>query len=306
MVNYKNGNVYVSIDKNTGTKIRFSKEDDFHPSFAESMDVNITYKCNNAINCPYCYLDCKPNGKHADLMSDYVVNTFIPSLHPYTELALNGNDLDIPYILEFLELLKKQKVFANITVNQNQFMANLDKLGALQQSNLVHGIGISFKEPDINFFRAIKLFKNIVIHTITGITDISSLKGDGLNILILGYKDKGRGIFYTPKHATQIIENIEYLKSYLYTYKFKDDFKGIGFDTLATKQLGLKDILSKEDWELCYQGDDGTFTYYVDLVNNKFAKSSTSNDTYSINNKTNDEMFNFIRGLNNAEKGDKN
>ena len=287
MVNYKNGNVYVSIDENTGTKIRFSKEDDFHPSFAESMDVNITYKCNNAINCPYCYLDCKPNGKHADLMSDYVVNTFIPSLHPYTELALNGNDLDIPYILEFLELLKKQKVFANITVNQNQFMANLDKLGALQQSNLVRGIGVSFKEPDINFFRAIKLFKNIVIHTIAGITDISSLKGDDLNILILGYKDKGRSIFYTPKHATQIIENIEYLKSYLYTYKFKD-------------------VLSREDWELCYQGDDGTFTYYVDLVNNKFAKSSTSNDTYSINNKTNDEMFNFMRGLNNAEKGDKN
>lgn len=304
MVSYKNGNVYVSIDENTGTKIRFSKEDDFHPSFAESMDVSITQKCSQ--NCCWCYLDCTPSGKHADLMSDYVVNTFIPSLHPYTELALNGNDLDTPYLLEFLELLKKQKVFANITVNQNQFMANLDKLGALQQSNLVHGIGVSFKESDINFFRAIKLFKNVVVHTIAGITDISSLKGDDLNILILGYKDKGRGIFYTPKHATKIIENIEYLKSYLYTYKFKDDFRSIGFDTLATKQLGLEDILSKEDWDLCYQGDDGTFTYYVDLVNGKFAKSSTSNNTYSIDNRINDEMFNFIRGLNNAKKGDKN
>ena len=301
MVNYKNGNVYVSIDENTGTKIRFSKEDDFHPSFAESMDLTITKKCSQ--NCSYCYLDCMLEGKHADLMSDYVVNTFIPSLHPYTELALNGNDLDTPYLLEFLELLKKQKVFANITVNQNQFMANLDKLGALQQSNLVHGIGVSFKEPYVNFFRAIKLFKNIVIHTIAGITDISSLKGDDLNILILGYKDRGRGIFYTPKHATQIIENIEYLKSYLYTYKFKDDFKGIGFDTLATKQLGLKDILSREDWELCYQGDDGTFTYFVDLVNNTFAKSSTSNIKYNIGNRNSNEMFKELTSNAKKERG---
>ena len=306
MVSYKNGNVYVSIDENTGTKIRFSKEDDFYPSFAESMDVNITYKCNNAINCPYCYLDCKPNGKHADLMSDYVVNTFIPSLHPHTEIALNGNDLDHPQLWEFLNLLKDQGVIANITVNQNQFMNNLPELFSLQNYGLIRGVGVSYLKPDDVFFRTLPIIKNVVVHTIAGITNIQLLKGMNLNVLVLGYKDKGRGIFYTPKHATQIIENIEYLKSYLYTYKFKDDFKGIGFDTLATKQLDLRNILSKEDWELCYQGEDGTFTYYVDLVKDEFAKSSTSDVTYDINNRTNDEMFNFIRGLNNAEKGVKN
>ena len=304
MVNYKNGNVYVSMDENTGTKIRFSKEDDFHPSFTESMDLTITKKCNQG--CNWCYLNCTPDGKHADLLSNYVVNTFIPSLHPYTELAMNGNDLDHPQLWDFLKLLKEQKVIANITVNQNQFMNNLPELFSLQNYGLIHGVGVSYLKPDDVFFKTLPIIKNVVIHTIAGITNIQLLKGMNLNILVLGYKDKGRGIFYTPSHATQIIENIEYLKYYLSTYKFKDDFKGIGFDTLATKQLDLKNILSKEDWELCYQGEDGTFTYFIDLVENEFAKSSTSNNIYDINNRTNDEMFNFIRGLNNAEKGVKN
>jgi len=304
MVSYKNGNVYVSIDENTGTKIRFLKEDDFHPSFAESMDLTITKKCSQ--NCSYCFQDATPKGRHADLLSEYVVNTFIPSLHPYTELAMNGNDLDHPQLWEFLNLLKDQGVIANITVNQNQFMNNLSELFSLQNYGLIRGVGVSYLKPDDVFFRTLPIIKNVVVHTIAGITNIQLLKGMNLNVLVLGYKDKGRGIFYTPSHATQIIENIEYLKYYLSTYKFKDDFKGIGFDTLATKQLDLKNILSKEDWELCYQGEDGTFTYFIDLVENEFAKSSTSNNIYDINNRTNDEMFNFIRGLNNAEKGDKN
>lgn len=298
---YKNGNTIVSINVNDGTKIRFTKDDDFKPAFAESIDLTITKKCSQ--NCSYCFQDATPNGKHADLLSDYVVNTFIPSLHPYTELAMNGNDLDHPQLWDFLKLLKKEKVIANITVNQNQFMEKLSELFSLQNHGLIHGVGVSYLKPDEVFFRTLPIIKNVVVHTIVGITDIQSLKGVNLNVLALGYKDKGRGIAYTVYNATKIIENIEYLKSYLYTYKFKQDFKGIGFDTLATKQLGLEDILSREDWELCYQGDDGTFTYYVDLVNNEFAKSSTSNDTYSINNKTNDEMFNYIRGLTNAKKG---
>lgn len=301
---YKNGNTIVSINVNDGTKIRFTKDAEFKPAFAESIDLTITNKCSQ--NCSYCFQYATPNGKHADLLSDYVVNTFIPSLHPYTELAMNGNDLDHPQLWDFLKLLKKEKVIANITVNQNQFMNNLSELFSLQNQGLIHGVGVSYLNPDEVFFRALPIIKNAVVHTIAGITNIQLLKGMNLNVLVLGYKDKGRGISYAVNNATKIIENIEYLKSYLYTYKFKQDFKGIGFDTLATRQLSLKDILSKEDWELCYQGDDGTFTYFVDLVENEFAKSSTSDIIYCIDNKTNDEMFNFLRGTNNAKKGAKN
>lgn len=300
MVNYKNGNIYVSIDENTGTKIRFSKEDDFHPSFAESMDVNTTYKCSNATGaCSYCYLGCTPKGKHADLTSDYVVNTFIPSLHPYTELALNGNDLDNPTLLPFLEMLKAQKVFANITVNQNQFMYNLQILVDWQENGLIHGIGISYKKYEGEFFLSLSKVENVVIHVVAGIfnaEDLYYLAFRDLNLLILGYKNIGRGKEYYEHMNRLIANNQDFLKRYLKTKSFYREFKGIGFDTLACKQLNIGSMLSEDEWETMYQGDDGSFTFYADLVNNTFAKSSISTNTYSIGNKTVDEMFNIVKG----------
>ena len=35
--------------------------------------------------------------------------------------------------------------------------------------------------------------------------------------------------------------------------------------------------MSKEEWDEFYMGDDGTMTYYIDMVDRKFARSSTAN-----------------------------
>ena len=43
---YRNGNYIVTIDPNTGTKIRTSRDDEFRPEFAESIDVTMTYECD--------------------------------------------------------------------------------------------------------------------------------------------------------------------------------------------------------------------------------------------------------------------
>ena len=92
---YKNGNYVVCISDD-GTKIRSTKDDEFIPDFAENCDVKITDKCDG--RCPFCYEGCTENGKHADLFS----YKFIETLHPHTELALNGNDLSHPQIEDFL------------------------------------------------------------------------------------------------------------------------------------------------------------------------------------------------------------
>ena len=42
-------------------------------------------------------------------------------------------------------------------------------------------------------------------------------------------------------------------------------------------------------------GNDGQFTFYIDMVENKFAKNSLSTYTYTIDDKTIDEMFNIIK-----------
>ena len=37
-----------------------------------------------------------------------------------------------------------------------------------------------------------------------------------------------------------------------------------------------KRLLSDSEWNEFYQGDDGTSTYYIDMVERKFARSSTA------------------------------
>ena len=102
---YKNGNYTVNV-LSDGTKIRETNEDEFIPSFSENCDCKITDKCDGG--CPFCYEGCTPNGKHGDILN----YKFLDTLHPYTELAINGNDMSHPDLIPFLIKLKEKKVIA--------------------------------------------------------------------------------------------------------------------------------------------------------------------------------------------------
>jgi hypothetical protein len=80
----------------------------------------------------------------------------------------------------------------------------------------------------------------------------------------------------------------------------KNKFKVLSFDNLALEQLNVKRILTPEQWEQFYMGDDGTFTLYVDLVSETFARNSITDIKYPINGMTVDEMFKVIREENNV------
>ena len=90
-----------------GTKVRQCPDNEGpHQPFSENTDVCITKYCD--AGCAFCYEGCSLNGKHADLFSpDYY--PLLDSLHPYTEMALNGNDLSHPQLDEFLVFLKEKK-----------------------------------------------------------------------------------------------------------------------------------------------------------------------------------------------------
>lgn len=291
---YINGNYTVSI-YNDGTKIRENDLDSLTPAFAENCDVCITKCCNG--NCKWCYEGCTREGKHANLMS---YKTLIDSLHPYTELALNGNDMSHPQLVPFLKLLKEKKVIPNITVNQKHFIEYYSYLKALIDFKLIYGIGISLTDSNNDgLYERLKVFPNAVIHTIAGITtmeDYERLAEHNCKILILGYKKKGRGNKYYDEHVAEINDRINSLKANL--PKYLDRANLISFDNLAIEQLDIRNILnmSDEDWSKFYMGDDGRYTFYMDLVNGTFAKNSISTETYPIKpDMTIDDMFNFIR-----------
>ena len=288
---YKNGNYIVCI-MNDGTKIRKTDYDEFIPSFAENCDVKITSKCS--IGCPFCYEGCTMDGKHADLFK----YPFINSLHPYTEMALNGNDMDHPDLEKFLAFLKEKKVFTNITVQQNQFLNNIDKLREYSECKLVYGIGVSYSHYDEDFINKVKEFPNAVLHTINGILtteDLNRLKGNGLKVLVLGYKNLQRGKTYKEAHSFSTRYHQKCLYDRLPMIIDENWFKLISFDNLAIEQLDVKRLLSDDKWEEFYMGDDGRYTFYIDMVAGKFAKNSLSQERYDIGDKTVDEMFDIIR-----------
>ena len=100
-----NGNYRVSINTETGTKVRANDLDNLTPEYPECLDVKITNQCDMC--CPQCHEDSRPDGSHGDIMNA----KFIDSLHPWTELAIGGgNPLDHPDLVPFLEKCKEKKL----------------------------------------------------------------------------------------------------------------------------------------------------------------------------------------------------
>lgn len=287
---YKNGN-YRTLILSDGTKIRKTNDDEFIPAFAENMDIKITNCCDR--NCLMCHEGSIPDGKHGDIMNE----KFIDTLHPYQEVAIGGGDITThPDLIPFLQKLKERKVIANITVNQIRFEQKQDLIKRLVNEKLIYGLGVSLVNPTEKFISLIKQYPNAVIHVINGIlkpSDIEALGNNNLKMLILGYKQLRRGTdWYTEDHENIVVRQMWLKENICNIY---DKFKVVSFDNLAIEQLNMRRFFTDKEWEEFYMGDDGKFTYYIDMVERKFAKSSTApmDKRYDLIDST-DEMFRRI------------
>lgn len=290
---YKNGNYIVKFNLDDGTKIRETEEDEFIPDHAENMDIKLTNMCEG-VGCKWCHEGSTPNGKHGDILNE----KFIETLHPYQEAALGGgNILSHPDLIPFLHKLKERKVIANATVNQIHFEKNQDLIRKLVDEKLIYGLGISLVNPTEKFIELVKQYPNAVIHVINGVLkpeDVKALENNNLKMLILGYKHLRRGNEYFDVAHERIEKNQKWLYDNLES--MLDKFKVVSFDNLAIEQLNVKRLLSQEEWDEFYMGRDGSTTYYIDMVERKFAKSSTApmDKRYDLLDSV-DDMFNVIR-----------
>ena len=290
---YKNGNYNVRIYED-GTKVRFNDLDHFNPAFAENCDVKITDKCDGG--CPFCYEGCTPNGRHGDILN----YKFLDTLHPYTELAINGNDLSHPDLGAFMVKMKEKKVILNMTVNQIHFEKHFDYIRSLVQDGYIYGLGVSLKDPTDEFIEKITQLPNAVIHVINGVVsvhDLIKLAGHNLKILILGYKYLRRGESYYEQNDENVNALQEDLDKYLFHEIINNGwFKVVSFDNLAIKQLHVQIHLPEEQWEEFYMGSDSEFTFYIDMVDGTFGKNSLApkNERFPIIDSI-DEMFEKIR-----------
>lgn len=291
-VKVKNGNYMMFIDLETGTKIRKNNLDCFIPEKPESMDIKITNKCD--MGCAFCHENSTPDGLHGDIMN----LKFIETLLPYTELALGGgNPLTHPDLISFLEKCKTLKLIPSMTINQVHFMKPEyeELIDKLISEKLIYGLGISLTHATDDFITRAKKYPNAVIHIINGVQpmlEVKKLYDHNLKILILGYKMFRRGVEYFSE-AVDATKN-EY---YAELGEMLKHFDVVSFDNLALKQLETKRLLSEDQWNEFYMGDDGSHTMYIDCINKQFARSSVApiEDRRDLLDDIK-PMFDFIRG----------
>ena len=288
---YTNGNVHVMINVNDGTKIRMTEGDEFHVVFPESIDLKITNHCR--IGCKMCHEGSTEKGDHANLEA-----SFFDTLRPYTEIAIGGGSLTThPQIEELLRFFKGKGILANITLHEKELLTNYDRIQEWIDKEMIRGIGVSVHSPACGKVREFATRNtNTVLHVIAGLTPLETILSYGnanMKLLILGYKNLGRGAEYYHENKEAVEESILEMENNL--DQIFNKFKVVSFDNLALGQLNIKEHVQDDMWNLFYQGSDATHTMYIDLVKREFAATSTSSDRYKLMD-TIDAMFAKIKG----------
>lgn len=272
---YRNGNYNVAIFDD-GTKIRYNDLDCLIPEFVESMDMKISNYC--PFGCPMCHEKSSEDGEYGKILH----HPFIKTLHSGTELALGGGAVTYhPDLIPFLEELKEQGILPSITINQREWEET--KIDYLINNQLIYGLGVSFTNVDDEVWDKILSYPNAVVHLIAGYHSrdvFEYFANKGAKILILGYKNWGRGEDYFKNYSNQIRVRTRELKEILPTLFTK--CKVVSFDNLSIKQLDIRTVIGEEKWKEFYMGDDGQYTMYVDMVKQECAKSSTSPDRFPL------------------------
>ena len=145
-----------------------------------------------------------------------------------------------------------------------------------------------------------KAVSQIVIHVVNGVIAegmLDPLFDKGLDLLVLGYKNKGRGVEFA--NSGRVAENQKWL--YQNIDSIAKHFRVTAFDNLALEQLDMHRFISDEDWKHFYMGDEGTHSMYIDLVKKEYGISSTDNRRWKL---TDDirEMFRLVRSVVSEDK----
>ena len=114
--------------------------------------------------------------------------------------------------------------------------------------------------------------------------------------MILGYKDMRRGMVYKAGNGDRIDANISWLSNDI--EEVMNSCAVVSFDNLALAQLPIRETVGEEVWEMFYMGDDGTATFYIDLVEGEYARSSTSkNRHFMLSEKDGKEVLITVNGM---------
>ena len=292
---------YTLFNQYNGTKVRISFDDASitRASTPDLIDVKITNKCNS--KCKYCYQNSNSSGKHAN-MEDIEGFIRMASDLKVFELAIGGGEPTLhPEFINILAEIKDRGIIPSFSTRNIKFLIEnsdkiIDYVGSVgisvNNSNEVKEI-LKNKEFSKLYYHDIGGGK-IMFHHVLGLTDLKDLckmfglikkiaafnlwkgsSGYSLPLLLLGYKNVGRGTKFSPLNLD--------LVSLLKTVRKKLYFRRLGLDTLLVEQN--KDRLKEISEPLFWTSDEGVFSYYFDLVDKKMASCSydSPDKTFKMN-----------------------
>lgn len=273
MVTYTNGSYTVSLDLETGTKVREWSEPATPPEFPESMDLKITDYCD--AGCAWCHEQSTKRGKHGNL-SDIL--RMVEGLPAGVELAIGGgNPFSHPDLLTILTEFKALGLVSNVTINMRHVAEFADEIQSYRKHGLLYGLGVSYHRDTLKANP--RPIRNVwdsktVLHVIAGLDPILELSREvptSWKLLVLGFKDFGFGSkFKTHQPVKQRLGEWRYwIGTLMRNYR-------VSFDNLGLSQLNVRDWITPECWDGWFMGEDGTFTMYVDAVKMEFAQGSTA------------------------------
>jgi hypothetical protein len=265
LASYRNGGYEVSIHAD-GTKIRIEHDAASAPVHPEQMDLKITDWCD--AGCSWCHEKSTRRGAHGDVGA---MLSLLSDLPPGVEIAIGGGDpLSHPEFARLVLGLRDMGLIPSVTVNGRHLDRHRAELERLIDLGAVYGVGVSFFEklPEWDY-------RHMVVHMIAGVDDPAALDGvDRRKLLILGYKNFGRGNGYRAAFPTQVDANLAQWYRELPLIGLAHH---LSFDTLAVNLLKPERLFrSKERYAMRYMGDEGRFSMYVDGVLKQAAVSSYS------------------------------
>ena len=272
IASWRNGGYRVTILAD-GTKVRQETDPEVPPRFPEQMDLKITDWCD--AGCFWCHEKSTRRGAHGDVDATLRLLSRLPA---GVEVAIGGGDpLSHPEFGQLVRGLRDFGLIPSVTVNGRHLARHRKELEALISEKAVYGVGVSFFErlPDWDY-------EHKVVHMIAGVDSPEALDGAlPQKVLVLGYKDFGRGAKYAAKRPEAVAGGIA---QWYRELPWLAREHHLSFDTLAIKQLEPSRLFKSDDlYRRRYMGDEGQFSMYVDGVKQEFAVSSYSEARFSWN-----------------------
>ena len=266
LADYRNGGYAVRVYAD-GTKTRDTVDASMPPVLPEQMDLKITDWCD--AKCAWCHEKSTVRGKHGDVDAMLALLTQLP---PGAEIAIGGGDpLSHPEFERLVRGLSAHGLIPSVTVHGKHFERHLPVLKRLTDDKCLYGVGVSYAGsiPDWDY-------PHLVLHLVTGVHSPSALDDAErrVKVLLLGYKQFGRGAQHYLTHAKRVNANLDAWRRELFWVAREHH---LSFDNLAIEQLQPERLFASPDaYGRRYMGQEGMFSMYVDGVTQTFGVSSYS------------------------------